>query len=411
MAYDVGGTVGLIGQASSLSGTGSVVPVGPKLVYTVGTAVSLFSQRAVVQSITTANIHQDIGTPAELIAQAARVSASGATAVVGSAVLLAQRGQVLSVIRVVRSGQGALSAQAAILSGLSERVMSGSGVFVAASGAVSATVRKSSVASGALLAEEALVAGDGGSVKTAFATLQAMEAQLTGVGTHSRTGEEIGSGIHGSVGSAEVSANASVFRQGSSNLVAEGAVVSGEGIKSPTVLSANLIAQAATVQMDQSSEDLMAWEGDDAIWSQPKVAHARDWPVFVLDRRLYQADFGTNFDSEPVKVILERTGLSLIGRDRQGNWKADATVVKFVSGIWPLIRGTPGSVIKVYVGSQMTTEEAVSWEGPYQFVVGVTNFLDFTVSGCYIAVRFESDGQDPWELISYDLDLTLVGER
>ncbi len=76
-----------------------------------------------------------------------------------------------------------------------------------------------------------------------------------------------------------------------------------------------------------------------------------------------------------------------------------------------MIRGVPGTVVKISIGSQMNPDEPIYWEGPYNFTLGVDYFQDFTVSGRYLAVRFESEGQEPWELSSYDLDLEEVGDR
>ena len=38
-------------------------------------------------------------------------------------------------------------------------------------------------------------------------------------------------------------------------------------------------------------------------------------------------------------------------------------------------------------------------------------YQDFVVSGRYIGVRFESEGQAPWELLGYDLEITRIGGR
>ena len=79
--------------------------------------------------------------------------------------------------------------------------------------------------------------------------------------------------------------------------------------------------------------------------------------------------------------------------------------------LWPLIRGTPGDTINIYVGAQDSTDEPIRWEGPFPYIIGTTVHCDFMVSGRYLAVRFESQDIDPWELLAYDIDLEIIGER
>jgi hypothetical protein len=131
----------------------------------------------------------------------------------------------------------------------------------------------------------------------------------------------------------------------------------------------------------------------------------------LLGSEFFQADNGVDFGGDAIKVSLTRTGLTIFGRDRDGQWKVNPTIIKEVTGIWPIFRGVPGTLIMISVGSQPTPDEPIRWEGPREFIVGQDFFLDFTVADRYISVRFESSGQRPWELLSYDLELEIVGGK
>lgn len=413
IVYDLGSTVSLIAQQASASGAGEGVANEPSLIYDIGSTISLQASPAILTAFTTANIHEDIGTPAELVAQNAQITVTQFSQRTGTGILLGQAANTLAQVAIARTGQGALTAEPGSLFGASTRFVTASPAGLLAQAAlVAATTRKTSTAVGPLLGQVAVTTASASVVRNGAGSLLANYALVSGVGGASVDPGSTGSGLHTDVGSASVTATTEVRRIAQGVLVADSAEFYAD--PATRIIYADLVdleAQEAVIQTDAIFGDLVTWDMDDAIWSQPVVAHAKDWPVFILENRFFQADFGGSFDREPVRVILERTGLSIFGRDRQGNWKADPTMIKFVSGIWPLVRGTPGSRLKIYVGSQMATEDPIDWEGPYDFFVGQDNFLDFTVSGRYIALRFESEGQEPWELVSYDLDLTVVGER
>ena len=153
------------------------------------------------------------------------------------------------------------------------------------------------------------------------------------------------------------------------------------------------------------------WDTDDKAWDAADIIYSEARPVMIVGNEFYQADNGINFGGSPIRVQLGRTALTIFGRDRQGQWKASPNIIKMVSNVYPLIKGTPGTVVKISIGAQESTEDPISWEGPRDFRVGIDSFLDFLISGRYLAIRFESEDQSPWELISYDLDLEVLGGR
>jgi hypothetical protein len=175
--------------------------------------------------------------------------------------------------------------------------------------------------------------------------------------------------------------------------------------------SGALVAPAATISAVTDVPDPTIWETDNLPWGAADFVYADDKPVMIIGNEFYQADRDLRFGETALRVVLMRSGLTIMGRDRFGNWKADPTTTKELTGLWPIIRGVPGTRINIYAGAQDSTDDPIRWEGPFPFIIGTTTFCDFTVSGRYLAVRFESQDVEPWELLSYDLDLEVIGER
>ncbi len=153
------------------------------------------------------------------------------------------------------------------------------------------------------------------------------------------------------------------------------------------------------------------WDAYNGTWGEAQFAYSQAIPVMLIGNTFNLANDDETADGDPVQVTLVRTGLTIFGRDRAGNPKEDPGLIKECTGIWPAVKGRIGDTIQLSMGQQDNPDDPVTWEGPYDFVIGVDVFQDFTVSGRYLAVRFQSRGMAPWELSSYDLDLELVGTR
>jgi hypothetical protein len=155
------------------------------------------------------------------------------------------------------------------------------------------------------------------------------------------------------------------------------------------------------------------WDSQSIVWGEANAALIRKYPLFSVGAAFYRGESGVNFvGSTPVPVILERTGLTITGRNNKGEYKSDPSVKKKMGGIWPIIVGSPGDTIQIYGGAHDTPGGAVRWEGPRTFTIGTSEFLDFdSVAGPYLAVKFESSGMRTWRLLGYDLDIEVIGEH
>lgn len=77
--------------------------------------------------------------------------------------------------------------------------------------------------------------------------------------------------------------------------------------------------------------------------------------------------------------------------------------------VWPQFLGPDGGIVLISLGAADTPDGAVTWEGPYNFVLGTDTFLDFLVTGKYLAIRFESSTVSGWTLQSYIIDYDVIG--
>jgi hypothetical protein len=115
------------------------------------------------------------------------------------------------------------------------------------------------------------------------------------------------------------------------------------------------------------------------------------------------------FGQASYRSYVERTGLAIIGRDREGNPKNDFQNRKLLSRIWPKIRVANGSAVNVYAGAQETVDSPIQWQGPFVFRPGIDNEVFPNVTGRLLAVRFETTDDTYWKLDGYDVEVNVVG--
>ena len=128
--------------------------------------------------------------------------------------------------------------------------------------------------------------------------------------------------------------------------------------------------------------------------------------VSPTDTKLYRHDTGNKNDTANMTSYIERTGLTV---DETG--RNSPATVKHVTSVWPKMTVSDDNTVNVYVGSQMSTEEDIKWEGPYTFDPDTQSKVPVRVTGKYIGVKFESTDDQTWRLDGYDLELKNSGIR
>lgn len=112
-------------------------------------------------------------------------------------------------------------------------------------------------------------------------------------------------------------------------------------------------------------------------------------------------------DGMEYTTTLQRTGLSMVGRKRSGEWIVNHEVMKFVDQIWPKIQGGP---VQIRVGTQMTVEGPVTWGAYQDFDPAVQVKVDVTRSARAIAIEFTMPVTGDWRLDGYRISVTADGE-
>jgi hypothetical protein len=155
------------------------------------------------------------------------------------------------------------------------------------------------------------------------------------------------------------------------------------------------------------------WASDTQIWDETRYSTVI--PSVLLakpgsGKKLFKMDDGTSGDGSTITAVAERTGLAIVGMDRNNRPIIDTNVRKLVTEVWPRIAAPTGTQVSVYVGKQDNLQAPVTFSGPYVFTVGVDNFVTPLVEGRYIAVRFEAPCTNEWQLHGYDLTVEPTGE-
>jgi hypothetical protein len=108
---------------------------------------------------------------------------------------------------------------------------------------------------------------------------------------------------------------------------------------------------------------------------------------------------------------LQRVGLSIVGRKRNGDWIVNHEVYKLVDRIWPKVRNGP---IQIRIGAQEMVNGPVTW-GPYvTFNPATMVWADLMfgppMTGRAMAVEFSTATAVDWSLDGYRLSVVADGQ-
>ena len=122
--------------------------------------------------------------------------------------------------------------------------------------------------------------------------------------------------------------------------------------------------------------------------------------------KLYRNGAGNKEDTSDMISYVERSGLTL---NEQG--VPDHSSVKRIKAIYPKMKVSSTNLVNIYVGSQMSTEEGISWKTPVQFTPNTQSKVSVRATGKMYAVKFESTGDLDWELDGYSIEVEDAGNR
>lgn len=144
------------------------------------------------------------------------------------------------------------------------------------------------------------------------------------------------------------------------------------------------------------------WDTDAAPWS---TANRRKVLLSnPTSTKFFLGDSGTTRDTVAFTGTVQRTGLSVVGRKRTGEWIEDFQQRKLVTRIWPKISG---GAVSIRVGASDVVDGPVTWDAAQAFDYTTQNYVDVTASGAGIAL--EISGATPWKLHGYKMEMNLLG--
>jgi len=139
-------------------------------------------------------------------------------------------------------------------------------------------------------------------------------------------------------------------------------------------------------------------------WSQSENVLVMASPT---DTKLYRNASGNREDDTDMTSFIERTGMTMNAQQQN-----DQSVVKRIKAVWPKMEVTgSGNTVNVYVGTQNSTEEAVSWSSAIAFNPDTQSKVSVRKSGKLYGIKFESTGDFDWRLDGYEFELDDAGRR
>ena len=145
------------------------------------------------------------------------------------------------------------------------------------------------------------------------------------------------------------------------------------------------------------------WNTGSGAWGSTNYDNVAENLVFadVTNTKIYRDNKGNTKDGTNMNSYIERTGYDL----------NDSSSVKFVSAVYPEIEVSGNNSINVYIGHQMSTEDAITWEGPVLFNPNSQSKVSCRISGKYFGVKFESTGDFDWKLHGLSFNVHPRGSR
>ena len=129
--------------------------------------------------------------------------------------------------------------------------------------------------------------------------------------------------------------------------------------------------------------------------------------ISATKEEVYQFDVGFTDEGSPVETVAERTRLSLVGRNRQDEPRADPTLVKHITRVRPRLTG---AAVTFHFGQQLNNFEPIQWIGPFEFDPSYQEYIDVQFSTKLISYRIESSVDAHWQLGGIQAEMTFGGE-
>jgi len=179
----------------------------------------------------------------------------------------------------------------------------------------------------------------------------------------------------------------------------------------------NSVAHIASGQVNDGSvetwdSDSAVWKSDSSVWDDRSFSPSDRALLLVRPSssgKFRKADSSFQFDGVDYPAFVEKQGLSIIGKDRQGAPKVDLVHRKIIRRVWPKMEG---GKVTVRLLSQEDLNGPVAYSDAMEFDPSVDRYLDppTPVSGLLLGIRFESADDSDWRLHGYDMEIEVLGD-
>lgn len=141
------------------------------------------------------------------------------------------------------------------------------------------------------------------------------------------------------------------------------------------------------------------WAEDHEAWGVATIVPAASRLLAIGTGKIEWVDSQTTYTE---KVQVERTHLGVAMRAQQA---PDMSTGKFLSRIWPRVKGKVGDVLFFTLGGSDEVNTDPTWQTPQQFIIGTDTFIDAEISAKTFAIRVEAFGGSSWSFQGADAEI------
>lgn len=168
---------------------------------------------------------------------------------------------------------------------------------------------------------------------------------------------------------------------------------------------------AAIGNIEGDSDELWStgedtWEEDTGQWSE--FSRRRVLLAGTDAMKFYNMDRGSTRDGVAFIQTLQREGLALVGRKRNGDPIVDFKNLKLFQRLWPKV--AEGQTINIRLGSQLAIDGPITWGAVTEFNPAQNRFANnLPISGAALSIEFSASSKS-WRLDGYKMDVAILGQ-
>jgi len=161
--------------------------------------------------------------------------------------------------------------------------------------------------------------------------------------------------------------------------------------------------QIQTPNTELWSDGVDTWDDDTGPWSQ--IERRKVILCAPASMKFFKLDNSPHRDGLDFTGTLQRLGLAVLGKKRNGEWIVDFNRWKQIDGIWPKVTG---GQITIRMGSQQLVDGPVTWN-PTVLYTPNSDIVAYPGPVSGRAVAIEMSGQSGWRVDGYKMDVLDLG--